>query len=99
PRPPSALPLHDALPISDTAMYQAKSAGRNTYCFFDAQMNADIRERLGLEQDLRQALVRGEFVLHYQPIVDLQGGRLQGAEALLRDRKSTRLNSSHVKIS
>ncbi|MDX5372573.1 MAG: EAL domain-containing protein [Pseudomonadaceae bacterium] len=69
---------------ADTAMYQAKSAGRNTYCFFDAQMNADIRERLGLEQDLRQALVRGEFVLHYQPIVDLQGGRLQGAEALLR---------------
>lgn len=69
---------------ADTAMYQAKAAGRNTYCFFDEQMNADTRERLGLEQDLRQALSRGEFVLHYQPIVDLRDGRLLAAEALLR---------------
>ncbi|VXC03878.1 GGDEF-domain containing protein [Pseudomonas sp. 8AS] len=69
---------------ADTAMYQAKAAGRNTYCFFDEQMNADTRERLGLEQDLRQALSRGEFVLHYQPIVDLHDGRLLAAEALLR---------------
>ncbi|MEO4046744.1 EAL domain-containing protein [Pseudomonas sp. CAU 1711] len=75
---------------ADTAMYQAKSAGRNTYCFFDARMNADIRERLALEQDLRQALVRGEFMLHYQPIVDLHTGRLLAAEALLRWRHPQR---------
>ncbi|WP_373388476.1 putative bifunctional diguanylate cyclase/phosphodiesterase [Pseudomonas alcaligenes] len=69
---------------ADTAMYQAKAAGRNTYCFFDEQMNADTRERLGLEQDLHQALSRAEFVLHYQPIVDLHDGGLLAAEGLLR---------------
>jgi diguanylate cyclase (GGDEF)-like protein len=69
---------------ADMAMYQAKSAGRNGFCFFDRQMNADIHERLALELDLRQALSRDEFVLHYQPIIDLHGGRLLAAEALLR---------------
>ncbi|WJN57828.1 EAL domain-containing protein [Pseudomonas sp. SO81] len=69
---------------ADMAMYQAKSAGRNGFCFFDEQMNADTHERLALELDLRQALSRGEFVLHYQPIIDLHGGRLLAAEALLR---------------
>lgn len=71
---------------ADMAMYQAKSAGRNAYCFFDERMNADNRERLALELDLRQALSRDEFVLHYQPIVDLRSGRLLAAEALLRWR-------------
>lgn len=69
---------------ADMAMYQAKSAGRNLCCFFDERVNADTRERLGLELDLRQALERGEFVLYYQPIVDLRGGRLLAVEALLR---------------
>lgn len=69
---------------ADMAMYQAKSAGRNGFCFFDAQMNADTRERLSLELDLRQALAHGEFVLHYQPIVDIHSGRLLAAEALIR---------------
>ncbi|MGQ7957712.1 putative bifunctional diguanylate cyclase/phosphodiesterase [Pseudomonas sp. SP16.1] len=69
---------------ADMAMYQAKSAGRNAYCFFDERMNADNQERLALELDLRQALGHDEFVLHYQPIVDLRGGCLLGVEALLR---------------
>ncbi|MBB1520885.1 putative bifunctional diguanylate cyclase/phosphodiesterase [Aquipseudomonas guryensis] len=69
---------------ADMAMYQAKAAGRNGFCFFDAQMNAVTRERLSLELDLRQALLRDEFVLHYQPIVDLHSGRLLAAEALIR---------------
>ncbi|WP_068826138.1 putative bifunctional diguanylate cyclase/phosphodiesterase [Pseudomonas sp. BMS12] len=69
---------------ADMAMYQAKSAGRNACCFFDEQVNAATRERLGLELDLRQALQRDELQLYYQPIVELRSGRLLGVEALLR---------------
>lgn len=69
---------------ADMAMYQAKGAGRNGFCFFDARANAAARERLSLELRLREALQRDEFVLHYQPIVDLQSGRLLAVEALIR---------------
>ncbi|SDR84280.1 diguanylate cyclase (GGDEF) domain-containing protein [Halopseudomonas sabulinigri] len=69
---------------AELAMQRAKSTGRNSYCLFDEQMNVNTHERLGIEQDLRQALVRSEFVLHFQPIVDLTANKLVGAEALLR---------------
>ncbi|MBD9484457.1 EAL domain-containing protein [Pseudomonas sp. PDM14] len=69
---------------ADMAMYQAKAAGRNGFCFFDAQTNADARERLSLELGLREALHREEFVLHYQPIVDLHSGQVLAVEALIR---------------
>jgi diguanylate cyclase (GGDEF)-like protein/PAS domain S-box-containing protein len=69
---------------ADTAMYQAKQAGRDTYRFFTAQMNADVLARLTLETALRKALENGEFVLHYQPKVHLNSGRVAGLEALLR---------------
>ncbi|WP_022963724.1 putative bifunctional diguanylate cyclase/phosphodiesterase [Halopseudomonas pelagia] len=69
---------------ADTAMYKAKSAGRNAYRLFSEEMSADTYARLGMEQDLRQALLRDEFELHYQPIVDMQDGRLVAVEALLR---------------
>ncbi|HLN25783.1 MAG TPA: EAL domain-containing protein, partial [Patescibacteria group bacterium] len=69
---------------ADTAMYQAKAAGRNTYRFFDASMNGQAIERLNLEAALRRALDYGEFELFYQPKVDLRSGRTLGAEALIR---------------
>ena len=69
---------------ADQAMYQAKAAGRNVCRFFDARMNADTLERLSLESGLREALIQQQFVLHYQPIVDIHSGRLLAAEALLR---------------
>lgn len=69
---------------ADMAMYQAKAAGRNGFRFFDAQTHAANRERLSLELGLREALSRNEFVLHYQPIVDLNSGRLLAVEALIR---------------
>ena len=69
---------------ADTAMYGAKEAGRNTYQFFASEMNAAAIERLTLENSLRQALERNEFVLYYQPKFELARGRLVGAEALIR---------------
>lgn len=69
---------------ADLAMYQAKAEGRNAFRFFDARMNADILERLNLDLGLREALSQQQFVLHYQPIVDIHSGRLLAAKALIR---------------
>jgi len=69
---------------ADTAMYHAKESGRANYQFFSAQMTERVSRRLSTETDLRRALERGEFSLHYQPLIDLAGGRVSGAEALLR---------------
>jgi diguanylate cyclase (GGDEF)-like protein len=69
---------------ADTAMYQGKEDGRNTFRFFTEKMNAEALEYLELENDLRHALDRDELILHYQPIIDLASGRISGAEALLR---------------
>jgi diguanylate cyclase (GGDEF)-like protein/PAS domain S-box-containing protein len=69
---------------ADTAMYRAKHAGRDTYRFFTAQMNAEVLARLNLEMALRNAVENEEFVLYYQPKVHLNSGRVAGLEALLR---------------
>ncbi|MFT4172686.1 MAG: EAL domain-containing protein [Rhodocyclaceae bacterium] len=69
---------------ADTAMYHAKENGRNTYRFFTEAMNANALERLQLENQLRQALARGELLLNYQPQIDLTTGAILGAEALIR---------------
>ncbi len=69
---------------ADTAMYRAKALGKARYELFDASMHARAVERLRLEGDLRRAIERGEFVLHYQPVVSLKSGKWTGFEALLR---------------
>ena len=69
---------------ADTAMYRAKEAGRGSFQFYDASMNERALDRLMMETRLRRALERNEFVMHYQPRVDVPTGRVVGAEALIR---------------
>ncbi len=69
---------------ADIAMYQAKESGRNTFRFFDPTMQAHIQDHLQLIADMRKALAQREYVLYYQPVMDLHSGKLVGAEALIR---------------
>jgi len=69
---------------ADAAMYEAKQHGRNRYEFFRSDMRVRLATRLSLEGDLRYALGRNEFVLHYQPKIDLKTGLITGMEALIR---------------
>jgi len=74
----------ELLRFADAAMYRAKDDGRSTYRYYTAEMNAQAAEKLELETSLRGALGRNEFVLHYQPKLDLESGEVSGLEALLR---------------
>ena len=69
---------------ADNAMYHAKEAGRADYVFFTSELNVRVSELFSLSNELRQALERQEFVLHYQPQIDLATGRLMGVEVLIR---------------
>ncbi len=75
---------------ADTAMYEAKRAGRSRYVLFDATMHERVARTLEMENDLRRALQTDEFFVVYQPIVDLASGRLRGVEALARWRHPER---------
>ena len=75
---------------ADIAMYKAKEGGRQNFRFFTTEMNINAVERLSMEEDLRHAIERHEFTLHYQPVISVHTGLLIGAEALLRWRHPTR---------
>lgn len=76
--------IHELITNAETAMRHAKTEGRNRYNFYSPAMQEDVRERLFLETDLRNAVIRKEFVLHYQPKVSCASGRIVGVEALIR---------------
>ena len=72
--------IHEA----DIAMYRAKASGRNRFAIFDAELRLEVDRRLTVERDLRSALARREFEVHYQPVVSLADGAVVSFEALLR---------------
>jgi diguanylate cyclase (GGDEF)-like protein len=72
------------------ALSLAKQQGRNHYQFYSPEMNAQLQERLALENDLYGALERGEFLLHYQPLIDLRTNQMSAVEALIRWQHPTR---------
>ena len=80
----------DLLRNADSALYRSKASGRSTFSFYHASMNADTKALLALEHELRKALERDEFVLHYQPQYSLSEHRVIGCEALLRWQHPTR---------
>jgi diguanylate cyclase (GGDEF)-like protein len=75
---------------ADLALYRSKSAGRNCYTLYDEAMSAELEARNTLESDLRDAIARCQFEVHYQPFYDVQTGRRQGLEALVRWRHPVR---------
>ena len=74
----------DLIRYADIALYQAKSEGKNTWCYFEAHMSDQIQTRRQMENDLRHALKHNEFVLHYQPRYKVDGKQIVSVEALVR---------------
>lgn len=82
--PDDAIDDQDLIKKADVAMYHAKSSGRANYQFFTENIQQAAMRQIGIENDLRVALEQQQFILHYQPQLDLTTGRLVGVEALLR---------------
>jgi len=80
----------DLLAHADLALYQAKLTGRSSYCFFAPEMDTQIKARRALEIDLRAAVANEEFELHFQPIINLASGQVDGCEGLVRWRHPER---------
>lgn len=88
--PDDGVTVNTLMRNADTAMYQAKANGRNNYCYFTAEMNAAADNYFQIESDLRRAVERDEFEVHYQPVIDLKSRRVTAYEALVRWRHPTK---------
>ena len=82
--PANGRDYNQLLKVSDVALYDAKARGRGCHSFYSDELGDVVRDRRALENDLRQALGRGQMQLHFQPLVDVNNGRIRTCEALLR---------------
>jgi len=82
--PDDGTDAEDLIKKADTAMYRAKDEGRSRFAYYEESMNIETRRRVALDRELRQALERGEFVLHFQPQLEVRTGRICTVEALVR---------------
>jgi len=82
--PDDGIQIEDLIKHADTAMYQAKDAGRNTYRFYKQEMTLDLFSKIHLKNDIDKALLNNEFTLYYQPQINIETQELIGAEALVR---------------
>ncbi|MDD5247566.1 MAG: EAL domain-containing protein [Rhodocyclaceae bacterium] len=85
--PANGADVDSLMRAADSAMYHAKEKGRSNYQFFTPRLNQAVQRQQAIANGLRQALARGDFLLHYQPQVDFESGRIVSAEALLRWRQ------------
>jgi polar amino acid transport system substrate-binding protein len=82
--PDHGLDGNTLLKCADMAMYKAKEQGKNKFCLYRSEMNAPVIERLNMEKSLRKAIILNEFVVYYQPQIDINTGKIVGSEALVR---------------
>jgi len=82
--PDDASNIHNLIKYADTAMYKAKSEGRNRWWFYSSEMTQVIERRMQLDNDLRKALLNNEFEAYYQPFIDAKENKIIGAEAFIR---------------
>jgi diguanylate cyclase (GGDEF)-like protein len=88
--PPGGCDAGEIIRNADVAMYAAKEGGKGRFAVFEARMHTSLLERIEQEHDLREAISRSQFVVRYQPVVELASGRLAGVEALVRWQHPTR---------
>jgi diguanylate cyclase (GGDEF)-like protein/PAS domain S-box-containing protein len=96
--PENGLTESELLRNADSAMYHAKSLGRNTFSYFTQEMNQKLKRQIAIEQQIAGALERGEFTVHYQPQIDIATKQIIGAEALIRWFNPTLKNVSPVEF-
>lgn len=82
--PEDATNYIDLLKNADSAMYFSKARGRNTYSFYAKEMNEGVERRVAIEKEMSGAIERGEFYVHYHPLIEISSGRIISTEALLR---------------
>jgi diguanylate cyclase (GGDEF)-like protein/PAS domain S-box-containing protein len=82
--PTDGMDANNLLSRADLAMYRVKADGRNSWCFYRPEMDAQLQSRIEMEQDLKAALADGQFQLYFQPLLDMESGQVVSFEALLR---------------